>query len=98
MTDAQVHAAAMQDPDAQPLTDEAMARMKADAAREDAAPRAWDDAEEFATRFRIPLGTLRDWEQGRVEPDQTARACLRAIAGDAAAGQRALQVEPPPPR
>ena len=51
--------------------------------------------EEFATRFHIPLGTLRDWEQGRAEPDQTARAYLRAIAGDAAAVQRALQVEPP---
>ena len=25
--------------------------------------------EEFAARFRIPLGTLRDWEQGRSEPD-----------------------------
>jgi len=26
--------------------------------------------EEFAARFRIPLGTLRDWEQGASEPDQ----------------------------
>jgi putative transcriptional regulator len=25
--------------------------------------------EELAARFRIPVGTLRDWEQGRVEPD-----------------------------
>jgi putative transcriptional regulator len=24
--------------------------------------------EEFAARFEIPLGTLRDWEQGRTEP------------------------------
>jgi hypothetical protein len=24
--------------------------------------------EEFAERFRIPLGTLRDWEQGRKDP------------------------------
>jgi len=27
-----------------------------------------------------PLGTLRDWEQGRVEPDQAARAYLTVIA------------------
>jgi len=26
--------------------------------------------EEFAERYRIPLGTLRDWERGRAEPDQ----------------------------
>jgi putative transcriptional regulator len=26
------------------------------------------------------LGTLRDWEQGRVEPDQAARAYLTVIA------------------
>ena len=50
--------------------------------------------EEFASRFRIPLGTLRDWEQGRSEPDQPAKAYLRAIAGDAAAVQRALKRAP----
>ena len=26
--------------------------------------------EEFATRYHIPIGTLRDWEQGRAQPDQ----------------------------
>jgi len=51
--------------------------------------------EEFAARFHIPLGTLRDWEQGRAEPDQTAKAYLRAIAGDAQAVQRALKSAPP---
>ena len=34
----------------------------------------------FAARFRIPVGTLRDWEQGRKQPDTTARAYLRVIA------------------
>jgi putative transcriptional regulator len=38
--------------------------------------------EEFAARYRIPLGTLRDWEQGRAEPDQPARAYLTVIARD----------------
>ena len=35
---------------------------------------------EFAARYQIPLGRLRDWEQGRTEPDQPARAYLRVIA------------------
>lgn len=47
--------------------------------------------EEFAARYHIPLGTLRDWEQGRSEPDQTARAYLRAIASDAEPVRRALE-------
>ena len=29
--------------------------------------------EEFAEKFRIPLGTLRDWDQGKSIPDQAAR-------------------------
>jgi transcriptional regulator with XRE-family HTH domain len=38
--------------------------------------------QEFADRYRIPIGTLRDWEQGRTEPDQAARAYLNVIARD----------------
>jgi putative transcriptional regulator len=46
--------------------------------------------EEFAARYQIPLGTLRDWGQGAKQPDQAARAYLRAIAGDPVGVQRAL--------
>jgi len=46
--------------------------------------------EEFAARFRIPLGTLRDWEQGRSEPDQPAKAYLTVIARDPQGVERAL--------
>lgn len=38
--------------------------------------------EQFSERYRIPLGTLRDWEQGRSAPDQPARAYLRVIAAE----------------
>jgi putative transcriptional regulator len=38
--------------------------------------------EEFSARYHIPLGTLRDWEQHRAEPDQAARAYLKVIAKD----------------
>ena len=47
--------------------------------------------EEFAARFMILNGTLRDWEQGRVQSDQPARAYLKVIAVDAAAVQRAWE-------
>jgi putative transcriptional regulator len=46
--------------------------------------------EQFSAEFGIPIGTLRDWEQGRVEPDATARAYLRAIAANSEAVAKAL--------
>ncbi|HEX3484758.1 MAG TPA: hypothetical protein VHT51_06830 [Micropepsaceae bacterium] len=33
----------------------------------------------FATLYRIPLATLKNWEQGRRAPDAPAAAYLRAI-------------------
>ncbi len=38
--------------------------------------------EQFSERYEIPLGTLRDWEQGRSKPDQPALAYLKIIARD----------------
>jgi putative transcriptional regulator len=34
---------------------------------------------EFATRFRVPVGTLRDWEQARVMAPDFAVAYVRVI-------------------
>ena len=97
MTDREVRAAALKDPDARPLTDVEFARVRR-VTRTKTLRRALGlTQEEFASRFQIPLGTLRDWEQGRAEPDQTARTYLRAIAGDAAAVQRALRAGPADP-
>jgi putative transcriptional regulator len=36
--------------------------------------------EEFSERYCIPLGTLRDWEQGRSEPEAATKAYLKVIA------------------
>jgi putative transcriptional regulator len=80
MTEAEVMAAALADPDAKPLTPEDFKRMKR-IPRAKIIRRALGlTQEEFAARFRIPLGTLRDWEQGAAEPDQAARAYLTVIA------------------
>jgi len=96
MTEAEISAAAASDPDAKPMTPaEWQAARKVSRAK--TLRRALGlTQEEFATRFQIPIGTLRDWEQGRVEPDQAAQAYLKAIAGDAAAVQQALQAAPKP--
>ena len=36
--------------------------------------------QEFAEAYRIPLPTVKNWEQGRRQPDAPAAAFLRAIA------------------
>lgn len=94
LTDAKAHAAALKDPDAQPLSDEALARMKP-VPRTRTLRRALGlTQEEFAAHYHIPLGTLRDWEQGRSEPDQPARAYLTVIAHDPEGVRRALEAKP----
>jgi putative transcriptional regulator len=94
MTDADVHAAAMNDPDARPMTDEEFARARRVPRLKTLRRALGLTQEEFAARFQIPLGTLRDWEQGAKQPDQAARAYLRAIAGDPVAVHHALHAMP----
>lgn len=47
----------------------------------------------FASTYRIPLATLKGWEQGRRQPDATASAYLSVIAhlpGEAREALRAV--------
>src|SRR5258708_3773950 len=91
MTEAERHTAALADPDARPMTNAEWAR----------APRVPQvsiirralklSQERFAANFHIPIGTIRDWEQGRATPDQAARAYLKVIARDPQAVLKALK-------
>lgn len=85
LTSKQIRAAALSDPDAQPLprgTDEQLAKRglyripNVKRLRE----RLGMTQEAFAATYRIPIGTLRDWEQARKHPDAPARAYLTVIA------------------
>lgn len=90
MTEDEIMAAALTDPDAQPLTPTDLKRMKR-IPRAKIVRRALRlTQDEFAARFGIPLGTLRDWEQGKSEPDQAARSYLRVIATNPDAVAKAL--------
>jgi putative transcriptional regulator len=90
MTARQRRAAALADPDNRPMTDEEWA----------AAPRVPQvgiirralklSQEEFARAYHIPIGTLKDWEQSRKEPDAAARAYLRVIAREPETVRKAL--------
>jgi putative transcriptional regulator len=68
MTDAQIHAAALADPDAQPLTERQLARMKPMSRVKLLRVRLRLTQDQFSKRYGIPLTTLRDWEQYRSEP------------------------------
>ncbi len=50
--------------------------------------------EEFAARYRIPAETVRDWAQGRSEPDAVAQAYLHVIAREPEMVRRALEPLP----
>ncbi|MDA8249484.1 MAG: helix-turn-helix domain-containing protein [Rhodospirillales bacterium] len=86
-TDADIAAEVASNPDAAPILDDAAtARALAKLIRQ----RLGISQIEFAARFRVPVGTLRDWEQGRKKPDAPALAYLRVIARDPEAVMRAL--------
>jgi putative transcriptional regulator len=94
MTEAEIATAAAADPDARPMTTEQWRRARR-VPRIKSLRRALAlTQEEFAARYHIPLGTLRDWEQGRREPDQPARAYLQVIASNPEEVSRALAARP----
>jgi putative transcriptional regulator len=82
MTSEAIEAATHADRDAQPLTETDFKRMKRTPQTKIIRRALELTQEEFASRYHIPLGTLRDWEQGRAEPDQPTRAYLMVIARD----------------
>jgi putative transcriptional regulator len=94
VTAARAEAAAHSDPDAQPLGRGDLRRMRRTPPAKVIRRALGYTQEEFSTRYHIPIGTLRDWEQGRAEPDQPARSYLRVIAHNPDAVEQALKAGP----
>jgi putative transcriptional regulator len=91
MTEAEVDAARRADPDAlQPMTGAEIDAAKGEGIRRVRQATGLSQAA-FATRYGIPLGTLRDWEQGKSVPDATARTYLRVIQKAPEAVAKALE-------
>ena len=83
--------AGLSDPDSPPATEAQLAR-----ARRAPTVRALREKlnltqEQFAERFHLPLGTVRDWEQGAHRPDKAAQVLLTVIGRDPDAVARALE-------
>jgi putative transcriptional regulator len=82
MTDDEVLAAALSDPDAQPLGRDRLVKMRRVSRVKVLRQRLGMTQTEFAQAFHLPITTLRDWEQHRSVPDAPARALLLAIERD----------------
>jgi putative transcriptional regulator len=80
LTEEEVTAAALSDPDSVLLTDEQLAEGRHAPNPREIRQKLQMTQEQFAAEFHIPLGTLRDWEQGVSVPDTAARSYLRVIA------------------
>lgn len=92
VTDAEVEARALADPDNPPLTKQQLERMAL--AREVRLVREKTGLSQpqFAARFHIGLGRLRDFEQARSEPDFIVRVFLRMILEDPAKADRLVKL------
>ena len=95
MTDAERHSAALADPDARPIQPDDLPNMRRVPQVKVIRRALAMSQEEFAAHFHIPIGTLRDWEQGRKVPDAAAKAYLRVIAREPDMVRKALDIRVP---
>ena len=79
LTDEEVEQRALSDPDGVPLTEEDFKRLKRSPRVRIIRMALGMTQEEFSEGFGIPIGTLRDWEQGRRRPDQAVQSYLKVI-------------------
>jgi putative transcriptional regulator len=91
MSEEKRHRAALADPDCPPATEAQLARARRVPTVRALRKKLKMTQEEFAARFHLPLGTIRDWEQGAHRPDKAARVLLTIIANDPDAVTRALK-------
>ena len=90
MTEEEIEANALADPDNPPISDEELARFRRVPNPREIRKRLNLTQEEFAERFHLRLGTIRDWEQGKKQPDSAARVLLWVIEKNPEAVDQAL--------
>jgi putative transcriptional regulator len=91
MSDEERHRAAISDPDSPPAREVQLARAQRVPTVRALRKKLNLTQEQFAARFHLPLGTVRDWEQGAHRPDRAAQVLLTVIAKDPEAVARAFE-------
>lgn len=79
LSDEDVEKRALSDPDGKPLTEDDFKRLKRSPRVRIVRMAQGLTQEEFAKAYGIPVATLRDWEQGRREPDHATKSFLAVI-------------------
>jgi len=79
LSDAEISRRARSDPDSQPPTARELKAMHRIPDVKRIRLRLGLSQEDFSRAYQIPLSTLRDWEQGRSEPEQSSRTLLQLI-------------------
>jgi putative transcriptional regulator len=82
LTDEEVQARALSDPDNPPMTDDELERLRTCGFAKRARKATELSQAEFAATYHFSLGRLRDLEQGRTQADSAILAYLRLIAQD----------------
>jgi putative transcriptional regulator len=90
VTAAEAEAQAIADVDNPPLTEQQLNRMILARQVRRVREKTGLSQPEFAARFHIGLGRLRDYEQGRSEPDIVVRVFLQIILEDPATADRLI--------
>jgi putative transcriptional regulator len=90
MTEEEIEAIAASDPDNPPSTEEELARGVFARDVRLARKTLGLSQEAFAAALGLPVATLRNWEQGRFNPDPAARALVRLVKDDPARAVRVL--------
>ena len=93
MTEAESHTAALSDPDCPPISEAVLARGRRRVNVAALRTKLGLTQAEFASRFGLPLGTIRDWEQGVHIPDRAARVLLAVIAHSPETVTKALELQ-----
>ena len=91
MTEAEIEVNALSDPDNPPMTDVELSAMRPVPNPRQIRRRLHMTQEQFATRFHLRIGTVRDWEQGKKAPDSAAKTLLRVIDHNPEAVLQALE-------
>ena len=92
-TEEENRAAALSDPDAQPLTPEQLARARRVVDVALIRERFGLTQEQFARRFGLPLELVRDWEDRKRAPDSAAVVLLRVIWAEPETVRRVIAAE-----
>lgn len=82
MTEEEIATNALGDPDNPPMSGEELATFQRVPNPRAIRQRLRLTQEQFAERFHLRLGTIRDWKQGKKRPDSAARVLLRVIDND----------------